>query len=447
MRTITIILAAAALVPRPAHAFVDEVMVAVMTPGSIVIDGSSEDWYDAEYPAVSLGKNETVYGGSERKGDEDYSLDVFLAYDASHLYVAMAVTDDRQVRTKKPGYEEDHVEILIDVPPWGPGDRRAIEFFPERKFPTFHPALRLTSGTKTTKIKGAKFTMTTGATSWDAEMSIPLASIPGLESALVASRWAIVAVDSDTKEGTPVRETVLATAGTYNADTFSQDVVETTAVALENVKGVMGEFLKDVKISADSVKLDYVDMAMGKELELLAKGGPFIGVMGPGFMSGSSYAYIKLPVVDGSDVLALEAKDVTGDSKADLVIRYREKNNLGSRVVLAVYAFIASEIQKVLAQEIEISQKDKSIGCKAELLPDGPGGSMMVLVTPGKAKGWTESSYKNVPEYGTGPVLPPWDPAGRKLWIYSGLEYKLSEADKIDSYLSPKPVKKKGKKK
>jgi len=60
-----------------------------------------------------------------------------------------------------------------------------------------------------------------GKEGWEAEIVIPLASIPGLEDALVASRWAVVAVDSDTKSGTPVLHTALATSGTYDADAWS----------------------------------------------------------------------------------------------------------------------------------------------------------------------------------------------------------------------------------
>jgi hypothetical protein len=194
------------------------------------------------------------------------------------------------------------------------------------------------------------------------------------------------------------------------------------------------------------VDVRYADVASDARLEMLVSTGPVVAVMGPGFMSGTSYSYVRLPVQGPSDVLAYETRDVTADGKADIVVRYRESNDLGSRVVVAVYSFVVTELRRILAQEVKVSQGDKSISCNVQFLPDGPGGSEMVLVTKGKAKGWSDVSYKNVPEYGVGAVLAPWEAEERRLWVIAGFEFKKAEADRIDSYLEAKPEKK-GKKK
>jgi hypothetical protein len=218
-------------------------------------------------------------------------------------------------------------------------------------------------------------------------------------------------------------------------------------VALEDVDQVMQNFLKNQKLSKSSVKLLYENVAMDKRLEVLAIGGSVIGILGPGFMSGASYTYVKLPASSSQDVLSVTTRDVSGNGLEDIVVRYREKNDLGSRIVVAVYAFVVGEVRRILAQEVEVRSGSKSIKCSVEFLPNGPDGSEMLLVTPGTATGWSKVSYKNVAEYGVGAVLAPWDKEERRLWVLGGFEYKPAEADKIDSYLEPEPEKGKKKKK
>ncbi len=440
MRTAAVLgpIAAAAVLAGPAQAFTDKIVLAVMSPGTITIDGSTQDWYDAEYPAVSLGKNEVVYGASSWSKGADYSMDAFLAFDDANLYLAFAVDDDRQARSKKAGEAEDHVELWIDLPG---GGRSIVQFYPERNFPTFHPALRLVSGGKTKKMKGAKFSMESGNEGWEAEIVIPMASIPDLETKLVASRWAIVATDSDTKTGTPVMHTVLATAGAYDSGSWSQDDVSLVTIALENVDGVMTGFYGDHKLSGSSVKHLYANVAGDDRLEVLVVGGSVIGIMGPGFQSGTSYTYLQL----SSDMLSVDTRDVSGNGLMDIVVKYREANSLGSRVMLSVYSFVVTEVRRILAQEIEVRQGAKSVTCSATFMANPLDGGEMLHVTPGKATGWTKISYKNVPEYGVGAVLLPWDKETQRLWVIKGFEFKPAEEDKIEAYLEAEP--KKGKKK
>jgi len=436
--TILCPLVAAVAVAGPAEAFTDRIVLAVMSPGTINIDGSTQDWYDAEYPATALGKNEVVYGAESWSKSSDYSMDAFLAFDEGYLYLAFAVDDDRQARSKKPGEAEDHVELWIDIPG---EDRRIVQFYPERNFPTFHPALRLSVGGKTKKMKGAKFSMASGDEGWEAEIVIPLSSSPGLETGLVASRWAIVATDSDTKTGSPVMHTVLASDGTYDASSWSGDVVTLNTIALENVDGVMTNFYDNHKLSESSARRVYANVAGDARLEVLVVGGSVIGIMGPGFQSGTSYTYIQL----SSDMLSVDARDVTGNGMADIVVKYRETNSLGSRVMLSVYSFVVTEVRRVLAQELEVRQGSKSVTCSATFMDNPLDGGEMLHVTPGKASGWTKISYKNVPEYGVGAVLLPWDKEKQRLWVLKGFEFQPLEEDKIEGYLEAEP--KKGKKK
>ena len=53
-------LIAALAAPGTAEAFQDKLLLSVMSPSTINIDGSTQDWYDAEYPVLSLAKRAVV---------------------------------------------------------------------------------------------------------------------------------------------------------------------------------------------------------------------------------------------------------------------------------------------------------------------------------------------------------------------------------------------------
>jgi Carbohydrate family 9 binding domain-like len=76
------------------------------------IDGSLSEW-----SGVSYGVAACTYGCNLRSGDSDLSGTVFLGYDASNLYIAVQVRDDKyvQVSSGRNMYKGDDVEIQFDA--------------------------------------------------------------------------------------------------------------------------------------------------------------------------------------------------------------------------------------------------------------------------------------------------------------------------------------------
>jgi hypothetical protein len=76
------------------------------------IDGELGEWTGGSYPLPAC-----VYGCSLRSGDADLSAQVHLGWDASNLYVALQVRDDKivVVRSGRNLYLSDDVEIQFDA--------------------------------------------------------------------------------------------------------------------------------------------------------------------------------------------------------------------------------------------------------------------------------------------------------------------------------------------
>ncbi|MBM3122381.1 MAG: hypothetical protein FJZ97_09395 [Chloroflexi bacterium] len=76
------------------------------------IDGELGEWTGGSYPLPAC-----VYGCSLRSGDADLSAQVYLGWDATNLYLAVQVRDDKVVvvRSGRNLYLSDDIEIQFDA--------------------------------------------------------------------------------------------------------------------------------------------------------------------------------------------------------------------------------------------------------------------------------------------------------------------------------------------
>jgi hypothetical protein len=136
-------------------------------------------------------------------------------------------------------------------------------------------------------------------------------------------------------------------------------------------------------------------------------------VFGPGYRGGSAYAYTQLPFAKGDDVDAVQLKDVTGDGLAELLVRGRlralgSKGEEVERTVELVYQVTDQGIRRVFGAELRRAIGGNSV---AGAITYGPTAGTIRL-TPGKATGFTSSSYPfdqdAGPVGGIEPLLLPW---------------------------------------
>ena len=156
-----------------------------------------------------------------------------------------------------------------------------------------------------------------------------------------------------------------------------------------------------------------------------------IVVFGKGFKGGTSYAYITVGVADGKDIVDATARDLTGDGKAEIIVRgvlhAKASKALGGDVVdryaLFVYSVQGDAVTRVFAAETgRAVEKDRVLGTVAFVPADK--GALRIELRSGKAVGWTEKTYP-FPEDtttagGLEPLLLPWSDAGARSYRWSG---------------------------
>jgi hypothetical protein len=159
-----------------------------------------------------------------------------------------------------------------------------------------------------------------------------------------------------------------------------------------------------------------------------------IVVFGKGFRNGTSYAYITVGVAEGKDIVDATARDLTGDGKAEIIVRgllhAKASKALGGDVVdryaLFVYSVQGDAVTRVFAAETgRAVEKDRVLGSVAFVPAEK--GALRIELRPGKAVGWTEKTYP-FPEDtttagGLEPLLLPWGEAGARRYKWSGTAF------------------------
>jgi hypothetical protein len=157
-------------------------------------------------------------------------------------------------------------------------------------------------------------------------------------------------------------------------------------------------------------------------------------VFGKGFRAGMSYGFITVGVAEGKDIVDATARDLTGDGKAEILVRgvlhAKASKGLGGGTVdrygLFVYSVQGDSVVRVFAAETGRAVDDKRVLGSVAFVPGARGASSIEL-RPGRAVGWTEKTYP-FPEDTTAagglePLLLPWGTGTARRYRYSGAAF------------------------
>jgi hypothetical protein len=124
-------------------------------------------------------------------------------------------------------------------------------------------------------------------------------------------------------------------------------------------------------------------------------------VAGPGIAGGSRYAYFEHPVRTSDDLVEVTLRDVTGDSRLDVILRARVQANNMTREILYVYGAVggADQLERIFAHELSRSAGGMRVSNRATYEP-GP----RIRVTFASNEGFTQQNFPRVQE--TGVLLP-----------------------------------------
>lgn len=189
-------------------------------------------------------------------------------------------------------------------------------------------------------------------------------------------------------------------------------------------------YKKERGVGGGKPRFDFVtDIAGDDTRERVVIHDKDIIAFGKGFRNGTSYAFISVGVEDAKDILDATARDLTGDGKAEIllraVLRTKASKALGGDTVdrhaLLVYAINGDRLMRIFGAETgRVLGKNRILAAVA-FEPEGRAAS--IELRPSRAIGWTEESYPfpvdTAPAGGLEPLLLPWASAARR-YRYDG---------------------------
>lgn len=189
-------------------------------------------------------------------------------------------------------------------------------------------------------------------------------------------------------------------------------------------------YKKERGVGGGRARFDFVtDIAGDDTRERVVIHDKDIIAFGKGFRNGTSYAFISVGVEDAKDILDATARDLTGDGKAEIllraVLRTKASKALGGDTVdrhaLLVYAINGDRLMRIFGAETgRVLGKNRILAAVA-FEPEGRAAS--IELRPSRAIGWTEESYPfpvdTAPAGGLEPLLLPWASAARR-YRYDG---------------------------
>jgi hypothetical protein len=199
----------------------------------------------------------------------------------------------------------------------------------------------------------------------------------------------------------------------------------------ELLERVYALYRRDHHVGIEKPRFDFVaDVAGDAAPERVLLHGKDVVVFGKGFKEGLSYAYTTLGVDSSQDIVDMSARDLTGDGKAEIVVRgvihAKASKEMGGNTIdrhgLFVYGVSEGGVKRIFAAETGRSLGDDAIVGGVRFVPKGKGTA--IELTPGRAVGWTEKTYPfpidKFPYGGLEALLVPWGDTPVKRYHFDG---------------------------
>lgn len=195
-------------------------------------------------------------------------------------------------------------------------------------------------------------------------------------------------------------------------------------------------YRKDRGVGKSSPRFDFVtDVVEDEQPERVLLHGKDLVVFGKGFRKGLTYTFITVGVKEPEHILDVTARDLTGDGKAEIIVRglleAQASKELGGdtvqREALYVYKVIGERLTRIFAAETGRALGKKRVVGAVAFVPNGSG--VDITLRPARAVGWTERDYPfpedTHPAGGLEPLLLPWGTQKARTYSFRNGAFEL----------------------
>ncbi|HEX3345953.1 MAG TPA: hypothetical protein VHS09_15320 [Polyangiaceae bacterium] len=355
---------------------------AVQKDHPVKLDGVLNEW-----PAMTKA---LVTG----KGATRATLKVSLQYDDARLYVGADVTD--------PAFQagKDHVSLVFAVPsPGGSYTTYDVGFYAGKPGET-EGSIRYAGGRG---LGGGKIVEAPESNGYSFEASIPWGAVPELKTTRVGVHGLAEYVDGD------------GTIATGPGD--AQHPRDMVWIPSEPELSMIEQLLQPKGLTKRAPDVELVaDLTGDGVRERVAVWEQYITICGTSYLGGTGFFFRDLQ----GQLVKLEARDVTGRGKADVLVRRKQSVGDAEREYLEVLSAMnaTDEPRVTFSHEIAVRQSDHHIDNAVHLAR----GEIEVTVEPTTT--WDALSYREPVAGGdVEPILFPWGGVKTQVYKFDGTKF------------------------
>lgn len=370
--------------------------------GAVRVDGMLRDWRGLRRVRVGSGR--------------DASMQVVFGYNARGLYVAASVQDQRMIRTARHGANEDAIVVTFAMPARRGFTSSELWLYAGVAGQSAAAARIGPLGGRTRPVRGAEVVEARTRQGYELEAFIPWAQIPGAARWQRGGRAAVRLRDVDSEARPRVEaEPSFGTVDRQNLDRLP----ELSPTGGEHA--VLARFLESQGIGGARPRHDLSGQVCGdRRPERVVHVERYIVILGPGYREGRGFDYLELPIRSGSDVIAARLQDFTGDRKAELFLRLRQRGERGTRDLWQLFAFDCESVRALWGIEV---RKETDAGHVESRVHVRGQGRPSIEVTAGEARGLTPQNFQESPASDAEGILLPWGPVLARTYRWNGRRF------------------------
>ncbi|MFO0678620.1 MAG: hypothetical protein U0169_18955 [Polyangiaceae bacterium] len=348
-----------------------------------------------------------------------------VAYDATRLFVAGVIADAKFVRTSKFGAGEDHASLLLAFPTDKGGySVHEIGLFPGRPGHSAGSVRFMDGPRKGQTVPNAKIVEMDSGHGVDFEAAMPWTTFPEARLVRVGLRASVRYHDAETSGN------VTSIVATSTGDASNPDAL--AALPLDSEHAVFDGLLVPKGLTATAPRFDLVTDVAGDEMkERVTVYDHWFVIAGPGYRGGKEYFFREIP----HDVTKLEARDLTGRKKADLVVSTRRIRGTTTRDAVEVWSVLkGDEPETVFSQDVRLTSANKKVSSALRF------GEREIEVSVEPATAWDAATFSEPVESGWDPILLPWGTVRSRLLKFDGSRFALAKEMSQPGIATPGPA-------
>lgn len=332
-----------------------------------------------------------------------------IAYDDTHLFVAMRLDDGKIVRTAVAGPNEDHATLSLAFPL----KARSYRTYQVDLYPGLPGKLPGVVKIGDAKVNGAELVEAPDGEGLTFEAKIPWGAFAESSRVRVGMRASLRYVDYTAPGRLGV---VVATSPAREGGAMPQ-------LLTESEYPLIAGMLREKGISEEPAREAFGNVSGDGTWERVALFEKYLVILGSRFRGGKEFVSSELSISRAKAVQRMELADFDGDGAQEILLLYRVGSQDEYREVLQVLKVKPDEsLSSPFVHEVGMKSTAGELHNEVRIVREG--GKLAVSIGQGEVKGYEKDSYSEPKPSEMPACLLPWDPIKERKYGWETSEFK-----------------------